>query len=62
MHPTQQRGALLGGEIALGPTGDQIAEQGVQPIRSAGAFPGQIVTALGQQPQHQAVVLRTHPV
>ena len=62
MHPAQQRGGLLGGQVALGPAGDEVAQQRVQPIRGAGAFAGQVVAALGQQPQHQAVVLRAHRV
>jgi hypothetical protein len=62
MHATQQPRGLIGGQVPLGPARDEIAQQRVQPIHGAGAFCGQVVAALGQQPQHQAVVLRSHRV
>jgi hypothetical protein len=40
LHPAQQRGGLRGGQVALGASRDEVAQQGVQPIRRAGAFPG----------------------
>ena len=51
------RVARSGGELAGCAARVQLAQQSVQPVDGAAALGGQLVAAIGEQPQHGAVVI-----
>ena len=53
----QQPGGALGRELAWGAARVKVAQQAVQPVDRPAALGGQLVAAIGEQPQHGAVVV-----
>jgi hypothetical protein len=45
------------GQVPAGAGGHQFGQQPVQPIERLGPGPGQLVAAVGQQPQHREVLI-----
>ena len=54
----EQAGGAIGRELPRCAAGVQVAQQAVQPVDRAAALGGQFVAAIGEQPQHGAVVVR----
>lgn len=58
--PSKKLGGLFGGEVDQGASGNQIAQQDVEPIEQPGALIDEVVAAFGQQPQDRGLVFGAH--
>jgi len=56
-HRAQQASGLGSGQIPFRPTGNQIAQQRMEPVDDASALLGQIIPPIRQQPQPHTVIL-----
>ena len=52
-----QRAGLPRGQVLLGPAGQQLQQQPVQPVDDLGAGPAQLIAAVGEHAHHHQVLL-----